>query len=261
MKAIKNKTVLITGASSGIGKAFAENLAQKGANLILTARSKDALHDLASSLREKYKVEIMVIAGDLAKPATPAAIVEEIRRSGLQVDLLINNAGFGMWGRFESAGSTIYQEMIHVNINAVVALTHLLIPEIVKNRGGVINVASTGAFQPVPYIAVYCATKAFVLSFSEALSGEYHSSGVKVMALCPGNTTSGFQSVANANIAGQRVDTAERVAEEGIKAFLNGKSYKVVGVDNYVNSLVPRFLSRGCITFITKRMFQKRVAF
>ena len=260
MKTIKNKTALVTGASSGIGKAFAETLAAKGANLILTARTEEALHSIANSLAEKYKIAVKVIPGDLAAPGAAEEIVNRIKSSGWQVDLLINNAGFGFWGKFESASDKTYQDMLNVNISSLVGLTQLLIPEILKNRGGVINVASTGAFQPVPYIGVYCATKAFVLSFSEALSAEYKSRGVSVMALCPGNTASGFQAVANANIAGQRVDSAKRVAEEGIQAFFKGRSYKVIGVDNYINSLIPRFLSRECVTFITKMMFRKRVA-
>lgn len=259
MKTIKNKTVLVTGASSGIGEAFAEYAASQGANLILTARSEDKLTKLADGLTKKYQVAVKVIAGDLSLPATPARLVQEIKASNLCVDLLINNAGVGRWGTFEGANFAVYQEMIQLNISSVVALTHLLIPEIVKNKGGIINVGSTGSFQPVPYISVYCATKAFVLSFSEALHQEYKRSGVAVLALCPGNTISQFQAVANANISGLRADTPERVAREGLKALLQGKSCHVVGTDNYIAAQLPRVLPRKCVTHLAAAMFRKRI--
>lgn len=260
MKTIKNKTVLITGASSGIGEAFAYELAQQDANLIITARSEDKLKDLAHKISKKHNVKVNVFTGDLLKKETPEKLYNKIKEAGLTVDLLINNAGFGKWNNFLDESIEGYEEMIEININALVKLCYLVLPEMLqKGDCGIINVASTGALQPCPYVAAYCASKSFVLNFSEALYGEYSKKGVTITALCPGNTTTGFQSIAKANTKGMTADTAERVAKEAITALLKKKSFKIVGTVNYLQSFLPRLLPRKSVIMIVRNMMNDRV--
>lgn len=260
MKTIKNKTVLITGASSGIGEAFAYELAKQGANLIITARSEDKLNDLAYKISKEYNVKVNVFTGDLLKKDTPKKLYNQIKEAGLTVDLLINNAGFGKWTNFLDESIDGYEEMIEININALVKLCYLVLPEMLqKGDCGIINVASTGALQPCPYVAAYCASKSFVLNFSEALYGEYSKKGVTITALCPGNTTTGFQSVAKANTKGMTADTAETVAKQAITALLKKKSFKIVGTVNYLQSFLPRLLPRKSVIMIVRNMMNDRV--
>ncbi|HEY0611999.1 MAG TPA: SDR family oxidoreductase [Chitinophaga sp.] len=257
---VKGKTALITGASSGIGEAFAHKLAGEGCHLVLTARSTAMLQEIARVIREQYKVKVYCYPGDLAKRETPAMLLERVQQDQLHIDILVNNAGFGKWAHFLGESIDTYQDMMQVNMDAVVRLTHLFLPPMLEKRSGaIINIASTGAFQPCPYIAVYCATKAFLLSFSEALYGEYDERGITVTAVCPGNTQTGFFSVANADTTGMKYDTPARVAEEGLKAVLQRKNYKVIGFGNYMQSLSSRFFSRRMIINIVKNMFSKRV--
>lgn len=257
----EGSTVLITGASSGIGEAFARSLAKKGANLILTARSEDKLVLLASTLSEKYQISAHVFPADLTLPGAPQQLFESIKANGLPIDVLINNAGFGKWAHFLGESLNTYDQMLSLNINALVKLTRLCVPDMLAHgKGGVINVASTAAFQPVPYIAVYSASKAFVLSFSDALAGEYGDRGVRFLALCPGNTFTNFMSTANANTAGMSFAAPDDVAEAGVNAFAPGESYHVPGVSNYLTSLLPRILSRARVLKIVANMFHKRVA-
>ncbi|MCZ6679305.1 MAG: SDR family oxidoreductase, partial [Candidatus Poribacteria bacterium] len=231
MKSFKGATVLITGASSGIGEAFARNLANRGANLILTARSGDKLRQIAGELSEKHAIDAHVFPGDLSRPDMPQRLFIQIQFAGLPVDVLINNAGFGKWGHFLDVNYQRYQDMLNLNINALVSLTHLLLPAMLKRGdGGIINVASTAAFQPLPYVATYSATKAFVLSFSEALWGEYREHGLTILALCPGNTSTHFADVANADDTKmQKAETPDKVAEVGLEAFLRGRNYVIPG--------------------------------
>lgn len=256
----ENSTALVTGASFGIGKAFARNLAKSGANLILVARSEDRLSRLADELREKHRSSVHVFPIDLALPGAPQRLFESIKASGLSVDLLVNNAGFGKWADFLGESLDTYERMLSLNINALVTLTYLWLPEMLAlGRGGVINVASTAAFQPIPYQAVYAASKTFVLSFTEALAGEYRERGVRFLALCPGNTATNFMATANANSAGMPFDTPEKVSEAGLVAFAKGKAYHVQGRTNYLYSLLPRVLSREAVIKIVARMFKNRV--
>lgn len=260
MKTIKNKTVLITGASSGIGEAFVYELAKQGANLIITARSEDKLKDLALKISKEYNVKVNVFKGDLLKKDTPEKLYNLIKEAGLTVDLLINNAGFGKWTNFLDESIDGYEEMIEININALVKLCYLVLPEMLqKGDCGIINVASTGALQPCPYVAAYCASKSFVLNFSEALYGEYSKKGVTITALCPGNTTTGFQSIAKANTKGMTADTAETVAKQAIAALLKKKSFKIVGTVNYLQSFLPRLLPRKSVIMIVRNMMNDRV--
>lgn len=260
MKSFTGKTALITGASSGIGEAFARNLAARGANLILTARSEDKLYKLAKDLSDQHGITVHVIPGDLSLASTPQYIYDKVKEKGLSVDLLINNAGFGKWGHFLAEGNETYQEMIHLNISSFVGLTRLFIPDMLKRRdGGVINVASTAAFQPIPYIAAYSATKSFVLSFSEALWGEYRKHGLTVLALCPGYTSTNFFAEAHADTSGMSFQTPETVAEAGLNAFLKGKSYHVSGGKNYLTTFLSRLLPRRVVIKTLAGMFRNRI--
>jgi hypothetical protein len=254
-------TVLITGASSGIGEAFARNLAGRGANLILTARSEDNLTRIADELKKKHGISVHVFPADLSSIEAPTQLFEKMQTNGLTVDVLINNAGFGKWAHFLAEDIDTYQRMLTVNINALVRMTCLFIPNMLtRGKGGVINVASTAAFQPVPYIAVYSASKSFVLNFTEALSGEYRQSGLRFLALCPGNTTTNFMATANADTSGMSFAAPENVVENALNAFLQGRSYYVPGMVNYLTSLLPRILSRSVSVNIVANMFKGRVA-
>lgn len=260
MKTVKNKTVLITGASSGIGEAFAYELAKQGANLIITARSKDKLQELANKIRKDYNAEVTVLTGDLLLKETPQKLYDQIKQAGLSVDLLINNAGFGKWVNFLDESIEDYDKMLEININALVKLCHLVLPDMLKKGDcGIINVASTGALQPCPYVATYCASKSFVLNFSEALHGEYSKRGVTITALCPGNTTTGFQLVAKADTKGMTADTPETVAKQGIASLLKNKSFKIVGTMNYLQSFLPRLLPRKMMINIVSGMMNAKV--
>lgn len=260
MKTVKNKTVLITGASSGIGEAFAYELAKQGANLIITARSKDKLQELANKIHKEYNVQVTVLTGDLLLKETPQKLYDQIKQAGLSVDLLINNAGFGKWVNFLDESIEDYDKMLEININALVKLCHLVLPDMLKKGDcGIINVASTGALQPCPYVATYCASKSFVLNFSEALHGEYSKRGVTITALCPGNTTTGFQLVAKADTKGMTADTPETVAKQGIASLLKNKSFKIVGTTNYLQSFLPRLLPRKMMINIVSGMMNAKV--
>ena len=259
-KIFKGATVLVTGASSGIGEAFAHNLAKRSANLILTARSQDKLAKIADELRGSYRISVHVFPVDLILPDAPKQLFERIKASGLSVDVLINNAGFGKWAHFLGENLDTYEQMLSLNINALVRLTYLCVPDMLaRGKGGVINVASTAAFQPTPYIAVYSASKSFVLNFTEALAGEYRERGIHFLALCPGFTDTNFNSIANVNTAGIHFATPDEVAEAGLKAFVKGRSYHVHGCTNYLASLLPRILSRATVIGIVANMFKNRV--
>lgn len=261
MRSLKNETVLITGASSGIGEAFAWQFARLGCDLILTARSGNKLKQVAGEIERTYLTDITVIPADLSRPGAPDELVEAIHAKGISVDILVNNAGFGKWANFLREELQTYMEMMQVNMNALVRLTYLLLPGMIKKeKGGIINIGSTGSFQPCPYVAVYCASKSFVLNFSEALYGEYHKKGVTITAVCPGNTRTGFFATANAKTEGFSFASPERVAKEGIAAFLKRRNYVVTGgFGNYLQSVSSRFLPRRTIIGIVGKMFRNRV--
>lgn len=255
------KTALITGASSGIGEAFAHELAAQGiGQLILTARSADKLAALAATLQAQYGTPVLVLPADLAAPTGAPELLARLEQAGAAVDVLINNAGVGRWADFLAEPADSYAAMVELNITALLRLTHgLLLGMVARGTGAILNVASTGAFQPCPYIATYCATKSFVLSFSEALHGEFAARGVAVTALCPGNTTTGFQATANADTRGMSADTPAQVAREGLAALLRNKPCHVVGTSNYLQSLLPRVLPRRATIRAVANMMDKRV--
>ena len=256
----EKKTALITGSSSGIGKAFAETLAEKGANVILLARSRNKLDDLAAVLRRDRHVRADVVVADLSDREAPERVHEAVRKLGLRVDVLINNAGFGSHGPFHSLPARTVDEMIMVNVHAVAVLTRLFLPEMRERHDGIIiNVASTAAFQPTPFVAVYGATKAFVLSFSEALWGEYRTEGIRVLALCPGATaTAFFETAGEGATPGRRRRTVESVVASALKALARGKSFVVDGGLNYLGSQSVRLAPRQVVLRSAARIMRPR---
>jgi uncharacterized protein len=258
----QGKWALVTGASAGIGKALAEELASGGANLVLTARRGERLETLAKTLSNAHKIRAEVFVADLAKPGAPAEILAFTREKGIHIDLLVNNAGFGAHGEFAISNLSRQVEMVQVNCAAVVHLTHLFLPAMIeRGAGDILIVASTAAFQAVPYISTYAATKAFDLSFAEGLAEEVKPRGIRVCALCPGSTESEFREVANqSNVpaANTRSETAEKVARTGLRALAAGKSYVISGAGNYFGAHMQRVVPRRVVTSIAAKMFRPR---
>ncbi|HVT36731.1 MAG TPA: SDR family oxidoreductase [Nevskiaceae bacterium] len=248
------RTALITGASSGIGECFASALAAQGLDLILVARSRDKLHATAQALTKDHGVKVAVIAADLAQPGSGAALAAEVAKKHLTVDLLINNAGFGGAGIFHKNEAARDQQMIALNIAAVVDLAHAFLPAMVeRGRGGILNVASLAGFQPTPYMTVYGATKAFVLSFSEGLWAEYRDKGIQVMALCPGPVDTPFFEATGSGaklrstVPRGTMLTAEQVVKEALAGFRRGKSFVVPGMAMKLVSWLPRLVPRSVV--------------
>jgi uncharacterized protein len=259
------ETILITGASSGIGlelaRCFAaEQFANDNGRIILVARNTPALESLAAELCRDWKIEVTVLTADLSLPETPKRIFSELSAQKINVDVLVNNAGFGAHGSFVEMSLPRQLEMLRVNITALTELTGLFLPGMIqRKRGGILNVGSVAGFLPGPGMAVYYATKAFVLSFTEALSEELRGTGLKVSVLCPGPTESNFGNVAR----GQKVRqvntskmSAEAVAQYGHRAFRNGKVTAIPGLQNkmfvFLNRFAPRWLPRKIINFYNR---------
>lgn len=256
----KGQTALVTGASYGIGTAFAQRLAAAGAHLILTARSRHRLEALANELRGKHGVNVTLIEADLAQPGAPQFIFNEVQRQGLRVDLLINNAGFGAAGDFAKLPLDRQLEMIQVNVMALVALAHLFVQPMLQRRAGaILNVSSTAAFQGVPYFAVYSATKSFILTFSEALWAECRDHDVCVLALCPGATESNFQAVAgtaNRKLRG-KVQTAEEVVDGALDVLAQRRNRVITGWNNKLMVQIQRLVPRKTVIGAAERLFKQ----
>lgn len=256
----KQKWALVTGASAGIGVALARELAAGGTNVVLTARRKDRLEKLARELVSTRKISAEIFPADLAQPAAPEAIFAFTQAKKIEIDLLINNAGFGSYGEFTNTDSKRLEDMVKVNCLAVVQLTRFYLPKMVKRRrGDVLIVASTASFQAVPYISTYAATKAFDLLLAEGLAEEMKPYGVRVCALCPGSTESEFHEVAGQSglVAAMRDrETAEKVARVGLQALAAGKSYVISGMGNYLGAHSQRLVPRRLVTRMTARMFR-----
>ena len=242
-------TTLITGASSGIGEAFARQLAARGDNLLLVARSEDKLVNLCNELGRTQHTRAQYVAMDLSEPDAPARLFEETQKRELEIDFLINNAGFGSMGDFTTLDLDRSLNMIDLNIRALVDLTsRFLVPMRERKSGSIINVASTAGFQPVPFMATYAATKAFVLSFSEALREENRPYGIKVMALCPGVTDTNFFSAAHMQKPPRRIaQTPDDVVKTALRGLKRGKAHVISGWMNFFmiesERLVPRSLA------------------
>lgn len=245
----KGATALITGASKGLGTAFATALAARGANVVLVARSTEKLETLAQTLASRYGVTCIALSIDLTAPNAAQLVEQELDARDLVVDLLINNAGLGHSGAFLSHDVHAEQASVQLNIQALVGLSHALGSRMATaKRGGIINIASNASFQPLPYMAVYAATKAFVLSFSEALRYELASDGVQVMAACPGPTATSFFEGTKTGMKDKDFDTAESVVERTLSAFDKGKSVTYPGrLSVRIATLMPRFFSRNTV--------------
>lgn len=254
------KTTLITGASSGIGESFARRFAAQGENVVLVARSEARLAALAGELGRKHAVAAEYLALDLTKPEASISLFEETERRGWRVETLINNAGFGLTGDFARAELGRELQMIELNIEALVALTfHYLRPMRGRRSGQIINVASTAAFQPVPYMATYAATKAFVLSFSEALWEENRSFGIQVMALCPGVTdTNFFEAARSERPPGRIMQTPEAVVEAAFRGLARRQSHVISGWPNYLLAQSERLVPRSLIARLIGRVMRPR---
>ncbi len=246
-------TVLITGASGGIGLELARIFAAEGYRLVLVARSKDKLEQLAAEIRSQLQAHVLVMSADLATPDAADRVADELARQGICVDVLVNNAGVGHFGAFAESEWVKERDMLQLNIVTLTTLTKRLLPGMVeRKRGRIMNVASTAAFQPGPLMAVYYATKAYVLSFSEALSAELEGTGVTVTALCPGPTESGFQAGAQMEdsklVRGKKLPDAASVARAGYRALMAGKRVYVPGFSNRALTQAVRFLPRAAVT-------------
>ena len=253
-------TALITGASSGIGEAFARKLAARGRNVLLVARSEDKLITLCNELGRINSIRAQHVALDLSQPDSPSRLFEEAQSRGLEIDLLVNNAGFGSFGDFAKLDLARQLNMIQLNVSALVELTHRFLLPMLQRRGGVIiNVASTAAFQAVPFMATYAATKAFVLSFSEALWEENRQHGIHVMALCPGVTETNFFEAARSQKPPARTSqTPEEVVEAALRGLRRRKSHVVSGWTNIVMVEAERLAPRSLVVRIAGRMMRSQ---
>jgi hypothetical protein len=259
----RRPTALVTGASSGIGLELCRLLAAGGHDLVLVGRRRERLAELAGELRQRFGARTTVIARDLADPESPAAIFRDLEALSIELDVLVNNAGFGLHGRFAGTGLEEELRMLQVNVVALTHLTKLALRGMVaRGRGRILNVASTAAFQPGPLMAVYYASKAYVLSFSEAVANELQGTGVTLTCLCPGPTRTGFQKEAGMEQArlfrGGMVMDAAAVAQAGYRALLSGKRTVVPGLRNRLLAQVVKFVPRRLVLRATRKLNHPR---
>ncbi len=256
---INRKTALITGASGGIGEALARTLAQHGYDLILVARTMGKLEALGAELSAKNGIQTTSISSDLSAFDASEKLIAELETRNLNVDVLVNNAGFGEYGEFATGDPIKQQQMISLNILTLTMLTRHLLPKMLERKfGRVMNVASTAAFMPGPLMSVYYASKAYVLSFSEALGEELLGTGVTVTALCPGPTESDFQARAAMQdsklVQGKTLMTSREVAEQGVAALERGQRVVIPGIMNQIQAQAARFLPRAIVPGIIKNI-------
>ncbi|MBD0372192.1 MAG: SDR family oxidoreductase [Pyrinomonadaceae bacterium] len=257
------KTTLITGSSSGIGETFARRLAAQGENVLLVARSEERLATICNELGREHGVQAQYVAMDLTTEGAGARLFEESAKRGLEVETLINNAGFGSMGDFVKLDLETELKMIDLNIKALVDLTYRFLPPMrERRRGAIINVASTAGFQPVPFMTTYAATKAFVLSFSIGLWEENRPFGVLVMALCPGVTETNFFEAGHIDKPPMRTSqTPDEVVETALRGLKRGKSHIISGWSNYLltesERLVPRRLIARVVGSALRPRYQK----
>jgi uncharacterized protein len=246
------KTVLVTGASSGIGKSLAEQFAKDGYHVVLAARSVDKLDVIAEDFRKRYQVFVTVIGADLQTHDGAKKLYQQVKAKGMTLSALVNNAGQGVFGEFKDTELASDLAMMQLNMSSLVSLTKLFLPDLLETEGKLLNVSSTAAFQPGPYMAVYYASKAFVLSFSEALAAELSDTQVTVTALCPGPTASGFQENASMQdsglVHGKKLADPEQVAVDGYQALKLGRRVYIPGVMNWLWAQSVRFLPRDTVT-------------
>lgn len=258
----KTRTALITGASGGIGYELAKLFARDGYNLALVARSGDNLNQVAGELQGKFGVTVKTIALDLTTAPAARFLFDQLQRERVVVDVLVNNAGFGVLGEFVEIAEEKILGQIQLNVTALTHLTRLFLPGMVERRGGkIMNVASTAAFQPGPLMAVYYATKAYVLSFSEALANEVAGTGVVVSCFCPGPTDTGFQK--RAGMENSRIFkkigamNVEAVARDGYRGLMAGKTVVISGMQNWLVAESVRFAPRKWVTAVSRWVAEK----
>ncbi|MEO8191017.1 MAG: SDR family oxidoreductase [Acidobacteriota bacterium] len=255
-------TAVVTGASSGIGLEIARLLAADRHDLLLIARGESKLRDAAAQLAEEFGISAVPLAVDLSRADGAREALAEIGRRETVVEVLVNNAGFGLFGAFAASDPDGTFDMIRVNVTSLIELTRGVLPAMMsRRRGRILNVASTAAFQPGPLMAVYYATKAFVLSFSEALANEVTGSGVTVTALCPGPTRTGFQERAGlrgAGLAGPLVGDPRRVAQAGYRGMMRGRRVVVPGLTNKILVQALRVSPRRLATAVARRIQESK---
>ncbi|HOJ77373.1 MAG TPA: SDR family oxidoreductase [Bacillota bacterium] len=257
-----NQTVLITGASSGIGFELAKLFASNQYNLVLIARRQDRLLEFAAEYSAKYPIKITVISKDLALPTAPDEIYQELKQKAITIDILVNNAGTQIYGEFQNIDLQAALSLLQVNIIAVTHLTRLLINDMItRGTGKIVNLGSTGSFAPGPLNAIYCASKAYVLSFSESLSKDLEGTGVTVTAICPGATATEFAAKAeilNTRIFATMVMKPDKVARIGYRALQSGRRIVVTGLYNKLLVFSIRFTPRWLILSISKFLMRKK---
>ncbi len=257
-----SNTALITGASNGIGLELAYIHAQKGGDLVLVARNLKRLEEIKAEIISKYNVTVHVIGKDLSIKNAALDIYNELKSLQTKIDVLINNAGFGDYGMFAETSWEKEEQMINLNITTLTQFTKLFLKDMMSSRKGkIMNVASTASFLPGPLMAVYFATKAYVLHFSEAINNEINKSGVTVTALCPGPTESGFQNIADMHeskmVKGKKLPTSQEVAQYGYNAMMNGKAVAIHGFMNYLMANSVRFTPRNLVVKIVRSIQDK----
>ena len=261
LDAYADRWALITGASSGIGAEFARRLAAHGMHLVLTARRKELLEKLADELHTRHGTKTEIIVGDLTDATEPQRLCDAIATKGIQIELLINNAGFGWVSTIDETEVSRMKQLIQLNIASITELTFLLLPAMLgRGHGGIINVSSVAAFQPVAYMPVYAASKAFVLHFSEALWAECRDRGVTVTALCPGTTQTDFFDVANVPgwLKKHEFSTPEQVVKSALKALERRKQIAIPGWRNRLIAFSVRMARRKMVVLQSMRFFRPR---
>lgn len=259
IEAYAERWALITGASSGLGAEFAQRLAARGMHLVLTARRGDRLKELADDLHTRHGTRCEVVPADLADPTQAEFLCKEVEQRGVNVELLINNAGFATVSDIENTRVERVMELVRLNIGALTELTYRILPGMLERQhGAVINVASVAAFQPVSYMAAYAASKIYVLHFTEALWAEARDRGVTVMALCPGVMATAFFDVAGVPgwLKKQRSQTPEQVVKTALKALEKRRQYVVSGWENYLLSLAVRIATRRTVVTQSMKYFR-----
>lgn len=259
------KTALITGASQGIGYELSKLFIQDGYNLVLVARDEERLKAIKKEFLKEHQVSVEIIVADLSLPNSPQDIFDTLKLKNIIISALVNNAGFGHFGKFVETDWDLYQKMIQLNISSLTRLTHLFLPDMLDmNHGYILNLASTAAFMPGPLMAVYYASKAYVLSFSQALANELKDSNVRVNTLCPGPTATKFQQRANLdnsklfNSPIMHVMDAETVAKQGYRDLMLGKSLTITGSFNKLLTQSIRVSPRKAVMNITRWLMDKR---
>jgi short-subunit dehydrogenase len=259
----KSKTVLITGASVGIGYELARVFAREGYALVLVSRDRNALQRVAEELGRDYKTVSKIISKDLAQPLAPGEIFEELEREGTEIDVLVNNAGFGVFGPFSDTDLEKELSMLQVHMMSLTHLTKLFLKKMTERGAGkILNVASTAAFQPGPMMAVYYATKAYQVSFSEALANELRGSGVVVSVLCPGPTRTEFQKRAGmrpSEFFNRIAMEAADVAEAGYRGLMRGRVVVIPGFMNRLLAFIVRFVPHGFTASVIRRVQHRRL--